>query len=189
MVSDKRNFAPLRMALWLPLVAFVGLCVVFFASLGFSPRSELPSPLIDKPVPSFSLPELQAVTTRTTEDLPEEAFLLNVWATWCFPCREEHPVLMDIAAEGIAIVGLNYKDDDEKAMDWLNSIGDPYRLNLVDRDGVFGVDIGVYGVPATYLIDRDRTIRYKHIGPISGPQWKQKLRPIFRSIQDVDDHV
>ena len=96
---------------------------------------------------------------------------------------------MDIAAEGIAIVGLNYKDDDSKAIDWLNSIGDPYRLNLVDRDGAFGVDIGVYGVPATYLIDRERTIRYKHIGPISTSQWRQQLKPILRSLQGVDDHA
>lgn len=177
------------MALWLPLVAFVGLCLVFFASLEFSPRGELPSPLIDKPLPPLSLPDLQTATVRTSDDLPEEAFLLNVWATWCFPCREEHPVLMDIATEGVAIVGLNYKDDDSKAIDWLNSIGDPYRLNLVDREGVFGVDIGVYGVPATYLIDRDRTIRYKHIGPISSSQWTQQLRPILRSIQGVDDHA
>ncbi len=189
MVSHKRNVAPLRMALWLPLVAFVGLCIVFFASLEFSPRSELPSPLIDRPVPTFSLPELQSVSVMTSDDLPEEAFLLNVWATWCFPCREEHPVLMDIAAEGIAIVGLSYKDDDSKAIDWLNSIGDPYRLNLVDRDGEFGVDLGVYGVPATYLIDSERTIRYKHIGPISSSQWRQKLAPIFKSLQAVDEHA
>lgn len=177
------------MALWLPLVAFVGLCIVFFASLEFSPRGELPSPLIDRPVPTFSLPDLETAAVRTFDDLPEEAFLLNVWATWCFPCREEHPVLMDIAEEGVAIIGLNYKDEDRKAIDWLNTIGDPYRLNLVDRDGDFGVNLGVYGVPATYLIDAKRTIRYKHIGPISSAQWRQNLKPIFRSLQGLDDHA
>ena len=175
--------------MWLPLIAFVGLSVVFFASLEFSPRTELPSPLIDKPVPTFSLPELHGGLSKSPDDLPNEAFLLNVWATWCFPCREEHPVLVGIAAEGIAIVGLNYKDDDSKAVEWLNSIGNPYQLNLVDRDGGFGVNLGVYGVPATYLIDSERTIRYKHIGPISSSQWSRKLAPIFRSLQGIDDRV
>ncbi|MCY3858687.1 MAG: DsbE family thiol:disulfide interchange protein [Gammaproteobacteria bacterium] len=189
MAADKSVFAPLRMALWLPLIAFIGLCVVFFASLKFSPRTELPSPLIDRPIPTFSLPELRTAAVRTSADLPEEAFLLNVWATWCFPCREEHPVLMDIAADGIPIVGLNYKDDDSKAIEWLNSIGDPYRLNLVDREGDFGIDLGVYGVPATYLIDSARTIRYKHIGPISRVQWREELAPILRSLQGNDEQV
>lgn len=96
---------------------------------------------------------------------------------------------MAIAEEGIVIVGLNYKDEDSKAIDWLNSIGDPYQLNLVDREGDFGVNLGVYGVPATYLIDAERTIRYKHIGPISSVQWRQKLKPIFRSLQGLDDHA
>ena len=177
------------MALWLPLIAFAGLSIVFFASLKFSPRAELPSALINKPVPEFSLPELQSGLLISSAGLPEEAFLLNVWATWCFPCREEHPVLVDIAAEGIAIVGLNYKDDDAKALAWLNSIGDPYRLNLVDRDGTYGVNLGVYGVPATYLIDRERTIRYKHIGPISSAQWRQQLEPMFKSLQDNGDNA
>ncbi|MCY4095500.1 MAG: DsbE family thiol:disulfide interchange protein [Gammaproteobacteria bacterium] len=189
MAADKRTFAPLRMALWLPLVAFIGLCAVFFASLEFSPRAELPSPLIDRPLPTFSLPELHTASVRTTVDLPDGPFLLNVWATWCFPCREEHPVLMDIASEGFAIVGLNYKDDDPKAIEWLNNIGDPYRLNLVDRNGDFGIDLGVYGVPATYLIDSERTIRYKHIGPISSSHWREQLAPILRSLQRVDEQV
>ena len=96
---------------------------------------------------------------------------------------------MDIAAEGIVIVGLNYKDEDLNAVDWLNNIGDPYRLNLIDSEGDFGLDLGVYGVPATYLIDSERTIRYKHIGPISSAQWREKLAPIFRSLQQVDEHA
>lgn len=189
MVADRRNFAPLRVALWLPLIAFVGLCVVFFASLEFSPRNELPSPLIDRPVPSFSLPDLHSAVQRTRDDLPEGAFLLNVWATWCFPCREEHPVLMDIAAEGIAVVGLNYKDEDSKAIAWLNNIGDPYQLNLADHVGAFGVEMGVYGVPATYLIDGDHNIRYKHIGPISASQWREELGPIFETLLGGNDRA
>lgn len=96
---------------------------------------------------------------------------------------------MDIAAEGIVIVGLNYKDDDLKAIEWLNSIGDPYQLNLVDRDGNFGLELGVYGVPATYLIDSERTIRYKHIGPISSTQWREKLAPLLRSLYLTDEHA
>ena len=188
MRTDSRTFAPLRLALWLPLVAFVGLCLVFYASLEFSPRNELPSPLIDRPLPSFSLPDLATEVVRTPVDLPQDLFLLNVWATWCFPCREEHPVLMGMANDGIAIVGLNYKDEDEKAMRWLHSIGDPYRLNLVDRDGTYGVDLGVYGVPATYVVDHNQTIRYKHIGPISERQWEDQIKPIVMSLQSRNEH-
>ncbi len=182
---DKRLFSPLRMAMWLPLAVFAGLCFVFFVSLDFSPRQNLPSPLIDHHLPTFALPELRSGSMQTQEDLPREAFLLNVWATWCFPCREEHPILMDIFAEDIAIVGLNYKDDAPKASAWLDALGDPYRLNLVDSLGTYGLELGVYGVPATYLVDASRVIRYKHIGPISEAQWRQELSPLFHSLQQV----
>lgn len=184
-----RNFWPLRAALWLPLVALAGLCLVFFQSLEFSPRNVLPSALIDKPMPAFSLPDLFSDSLVTSAELPAEAFLVNVWATWCFPCREEHPILMDIAATGVPIVGLNYQDEDQKARNWLQSIGDPYLLNLVDRDGDYGVELGVYGVPATYFVDGTGLIRYKHIGPISASQWQNELSEIFASLQGPRDSV
>ena len=181
-MKSKSAFTPLRAALWLPLVALVGLCIVFFQSLGFSPRNVLPSAMLAKPLPEFSLPELSSGIQATHLDMPKEAFLLNVWATWCFPCREEHPVLMSIAESGINIVGLNYKDEDAKAVTWLNTIGDPYQLNLVDRTGDYGVELGVYGVPATYIVDQNGVIRYKHIGPITDEDWEQKLSDIFLSL-------
>ena len=173
--------------MWLPLVVLAGLCIVFVASLEFSPRNVLPSALLDKPFPTFSTTQLSREGEVTNASLPDQAFLLNVWATWCFPCREEHPVLMDMANDGVLLVGLNYKDEDEKARSWLNSIGDPYVLNLVDKQGAIGVDLGVYGVPATYFVDSTGMIRYKHVGPISSAQWRNELSLIFATIEDAED--
>lgn len=180
---------PVRVAMWLPLVVLVGLCLVFFVSLEFNPRNELPSPLIDKPLPWIEVADLTTDELVDWQDLPDEAFLINVWATWCFPCREEHPVLVAMAAEGVPIVGLNYKDSTPKAINWLNSMGDSYRLNLVDPDGVYGIELGVYGVPATYFVDQNRRIRYVHIGPINKSQWERQLRPIYESIQNVETNA
>lgn len=178
--------------MWLPLLVLLGLCLVFFVSLKFEPRNELPSPLIDKPLPWLDSTNLLTGELTKQEDLPSEPFLINVWATWCFPCREEHPVLLAMAAEGVEIVGLNYKDENDKAIDWLNSMGDAYRLNLVDPQGSYGIELGVYGVPATYFVDvkdAEKTIRYKHIGPITEQQWENQLRSIYQSLLDEEIRV
>ena len=185
-MPNSRLFLPVRAALWLPLVLLVGLCIAFVASLDFSPRNVLPSALINKPLPAFSVAPLEGNSLLTEVDLPERAFLLNVWATWCLPCREEHPILMDIADEGLPIVGLNYKDDPNKAVSWLNSIGNPYEVNLTDPAGSLGIEFGVYGVPSTFFVDSDLVIRYKHVGPISAAQWRKELKPIFTSLRGSD---
>ncbi len=134
----------------------------------YSPRT-IPSPLIGKPLPDFSLPTVADRKRHVSKaDLAGRVYLLNVWASWCVACREEHPVLNDLARRRIVpIIGLNYKDQRKDAMGWLASMGDPYETSLADADGRLGIDLGVYGVPETFLIDKDGIIRHKVIGPIT----------------------
>ena len=110
--------------------------------------------------------------------------MLNVWATWCVPCRQEHPVLVGIEQRGEAVIfGLNYKDERDKAVAWLNQLGDPYRLSGFDLDGRAGIDLGVYGVPETFVVDAQGDIVHKHIGPIDEKTWKDELLPLIRRIE------
>ena len=162
------------------------LAIILVRSLDFEPRNELPSALINQPFPTFELPMLGNSEVATNAELPNELFLFNVWATWCFPCREEHPVLLAMKEDGYAVVGLNYKDDDEKALSWLSSYGDPFEMTLVDQLGSLGIDLGVYGVPSTFVVDKAGQIRYKHVGPITMTQWDRDLKPIVQSIQRQD---
>jgi cytochrome c biogenesis protein CcmG/thiol:disulfide interchange protein DsbE len=151
----------------LPLAIFIVLVGFLAVGLRLNPR-EVPSPLIGKPVPSFRLPQLQAPDQSISpEDLRGKVWLLNVWASWCVSCRQEHPVLIELDRQKkIMIVGLNYKDDRAAAIAWLKQYGgDPYAISAVDADGRVGIDFGVYGVPETFLIDKNGVIRDKHIGP------------------------
>jgi cytochrome c biogenesis protein CcmG/thiol:disulfide interchange protein DsbE len=167
----------------IPLAIFAVLVGFLFVGLGLKPR-EVPSPLIDKPAPAFELTQLHTPGERFgLADMKGKVWLLNVWASWCVSCREEHPLLMELSKEGVVpIVGLNYKDQPENAVQWLARFGNPYRLSVVDGDGRTGIDFGVYGVPETFLIDRDGVIRYKQIGPLTREAWQQHFLPLVKKL-------
>jgi cytochrome c biogenesis protein CcmG/thiol:disulfide interchange protein DsbE len=133
----------------------------------------------------FSLAQLHAPgKTLGTPDMKGQVWLLNVWASWCVSCREEHPLLVELSkAKVVPIIGLNYKDEPAAGMKWLQQNGDPYNLSVVDRDGAVGIDFGVYGVPETFLIDKTGTIRYKQIGPITVEALEKKIMPLVRELQ------
>jgi cytochrome c biogenesis protein CcmG/thiol:disulfide interchange protein DsbE len=169
--------------LW-PLAIF-GVLVGFLAvGLKLNPR-EVPSPLIGKPAPAFELPVLHQPDKRfVPADMRGKVWLLNVWASWCVSCRDEHPLLVALSRKGVVpILGLNYKDKGEDALRWLKQFGDPYQLSVVDADGRIGIDYGVYGVPETYLIDAQGVIRFKQIGPITPAILEQKILPLAMSLR------
>ncbi len=174
--------SPLR---FLPLLVFAGIGVFLAIGLTLDPR-HVPSPLIGKPVPVFSLPPVQGRSLGlTTRDLDRELSLVNVFASWCVACRDEHPLLMQIHREAIVPVhGLNYKDQPADAARWLDETGDPYARTGADLDGRVAIDWGVYGVPETFVIDRGGRIAYKHIGPITPTVWKLTLLPLIRTLQE-----
>ncbi|MCZ8396050.1 DsbE family thiol:disulfide interchange protein [Achromobacter ruhlandii] len=151
-----------------PLLLFLGLVAMLAVGLGLDPR-ELPSPLVRRPAPPFTLARLDAPGGQFgLDDMRGRVWLLNVWASWCVACRVEHPVLLRAAREGrIAIVGLDYKDEDSAARAWLARLGNPYIATVLDPRGRLGIDYGVYGVPETFLIDAQGVIRYKHVGPVT----------------------
>lgn len=173
-----------RWMLFVPVVVFAVLGVFFWRGLSLDP-SKMPSALIGKPVPQFALPALEHEKgTITQTDLLGQPYLLNVWATWCPTCKAEHPYLVSLAKEGVKIVGVYYKDDEFKADKWLTNLGNPFDLNIVDKEGTLGIDLGVFGTPETFFVDANGVIRYKHIGVISAKNWQEKLGPIFESLKD-----
>lgn len=162
-----------RFFLFLPLAIFFGIGVFLFRGLQLDP-TELPSALLDKPLPEFQLPSLyNPDQILTASDLKGEPALVNVWATWCPSCKEEHAQLNRIKAEGYKVIGINYKDDRQKAQIWLQKYLDPYAENVFDQQGSLGLDLGVYGAPETYVIDADGVIRYKHVGVVDERVWAQ----------------
>jgi cytochrome c biogenesis protein CcmG, thiol:disulfide interchange protein DsbE len=187
-----------------PLLLFFGLAAFLGWGLTLNPR-EVPSPLIDKPAPNFSLARLdQPEQVFALEEMRGQVWLLNVWASWCVACRQEHPLLVRMARQQVVpIVGLNYKEVRgdgainargmaleaetgmavERARRWLTDHGDPYVLSVLDIDGRVGIDFGVYGVPETFLIDRSGTIRYKHIGPLTPESLQQVLLPKIEEVR------
>jgi cytochrome c biogenesis protein CcmG/thiol:disulfide interchange protein DsbE len=169
---------------FLPLGIFLVLAVFLAVGLGLNPR-EVPSPLIGKAAPAFRLPQLQDPgQTLGTEDLKGKVWILNVWASWCVACLEEHPILVDFSKRNVLpIYGLNYKDKREDALKWLGKNGNPYTLSMEDGDGRVGIDYGVYGVPETYVIDRNGIIRYKRIGPVTVQILQEKILPLVRQLQ------
>ncbi len=184
--------------LW-PLIGFVVLVVLLAVGLNLNPR-DVPSPLVGKPAPAFSLPQLGAPDrTFSPKDMLGQVWLLNVWSTWCVSCRQEHPVLVELAKrKTVPLIGLNYKElrgdggvdmdkvdpasekalAEQRAAGWLSKHGDPYTLTAMDLDGRAGIDYGVYGVPETYLIDKAGIIRMKHTGPISPDIFSGKILPL-----------
>lgn len=172
------------MALLVPLLAFAGIAVFLALGLRRDPR-EVPSPLIGKPIPDFSLPPVRGRSLGlATADLKGEVSLVNVFASWCVACREEHPLLMQINRDAaVPVHGLNYKDQPAAAARWLDERGDPYTRTGADLDGRIAIDWGVYGVPETFVIDRQGRIAYKHIGAITSVAWTQTLLPLIRRLQ------
>jgi len=170
-------------AVFVLLGLLLGYAIKQMQSGEYSPR-DIPSPLIDKPLPAFDLPNLANPAERVKKsDLLGRVYLLNVWASWCAACREEHPLLMALARDKrVLIVGLNYKDERADALGWLQQFGNPYELSIADRDGRFGIDLGVYGVPETFVIDQVGVIRKKHIGPLTEKSWKEKLLPMIEDL-------
>jgi cytochrome c biogenesis protein CcmG/thiol:disulfide interchange protein DsbE len=177
--------ARLRFLRWsLPLAIFAVIVAFLFVGLFRDPR-EVPSPLIGKPAPTFSLAQLHEPGKRlAAADMRGQVWLLNVWASWCVSCRVEHPLLIDLAkANVVPVIGLAYKDKPEDGLAWLATNGDPYKLSIVDLDGRVGIDFGVYGVPETFVIDKAGVIRYKQIGPLTADALKQTILPLVRELQ------
>ena len=167
----------------IPLGLFAVLIVFLAIGLGRDPH-EVPSPLINKAAPSFRLPQLrEPAKSFSADDMKGKVWLLNVWASWCVSCREEHPLLIEYAKSGVVpIIGLNYKDKREDALSWLGELGDPYTLSASDADGRVGIDYGVYGAPETYLIDKSGVIRFKQIGAVTPDVWQKKIMPMAQEL-------
>ena len=169
----------------IPAALFVVLIGFLAVGLKRDPR-DVPSPLVGKPAPVFTLPQLDNDKSFSTSDLRGQVWLLNVWASWCVSCRDEHPVLVKFAASGatsaVPIVGLNYKDQVPDAKAWLARFGNPYLLSAVDLDGRVGINYGVYGVPETYVIDKRGTIRMKHTGPITEQSLAERIVPLIAEL-------
>ncbi|MFT7287498.1 MAG: cytochrome c biogenesis protein CcmG/thiol:disulfide interchange protein DsbE [Halieaceae bacterium] len=170
-----------RLKLFVPLGLFVLLAALLFRGLSLDPQA-LPSALVDRPLPDFSLPALGGAGLLTPGRVTGEPMLLNVWATWCISCRVEHPYLQRLAEQGVPIYGVNYKDDVAGARDWLAERGDPYRATIVDEQGSLGLDLGVYGAPETYFVDAGGIVRYRHVGVIDERLWNSRLRGIYESL-------
>lgn len=171
------------MRFW-PFAVFVVLAIFLYIGLGLDPH-EVPSPLINKPAPLFTLPQLYEPAKQfSSQDMKGKVWLLNVWASWCVSCREEHPVLMALARQNIVpIYGLDYKDKNADGEAWLSKGGDPYTLITTDASGRVGIDFGVYGVPETYVIDKQGVIRYKQIGPVTDESLQKKILPLVAELQ------
>jgi len=167
----------------IPLGIFLVLVAFLAIGLRRDPH-EVPSPLINKPAPAFSLPQLKDPSkTFSAEDMRGKVWLLNVWASWCISCRDEHPFLFEYAKSGaVPIYGLNYRDKREDALAWLSELGDPYVLSASDTDARVGINYGVYGAPESYLIDRNGVIRFKQIGPITPDVWQKTIVPLAREL-------
>ena len=167
-----------------PLVVFLGLAAFLAVGLTRDPR-EIPSPFIGKAAPGFKLEQLaDEKLAFTPDEMKGKVWLLNVWASWCVACRVEHPLLVQMARQKtVPIVGLNYKDKRDEGLQWLRKHGDPYSLSAYDVDGKVGIDYGVYGVPETFVIDKQGVIRYKQIGPITPEALEKKIMPLVRKLE------
>jgi cytochrome c biogenesis protein CcmG/thiol:disulfide interchange protein DsbE len=181
-----------RLLFLLPVLVFVVLAGLFLVRLGGDDPSKLPSALINKPAPAFTLPPLEGLVANgqpvpglSSEDLKGKVTVVNVWASWCAPCRQEHPLLVDLAKDpSIRVVGINQKDDPDNARRFLGSLGNPYAAVGADRNGRASIDWGVYGVPETFIVDPDGMIRYKHIGPLTPENikvFRERLKEIPRA--------
>lgn len=170
-----------KIVYFLPVILFVVLGLFLYRGISMDP-SAMPSALIDKPLPAFSLQSLDGKQQHSEADLRGDVILLNVWATWCVSCRMEHPYLLKLSEQGLRIVGLDYKDDNSKALAWLQELGNPYSINMADKSGKLGLDLGVFGAPETFLVDRQGIIRYKRVGVIDEAVWTNEIQPIYEKL-------
>src|SRR5216683_6322071 len=184
--ASHRRLGDRRILYVLPLLTFIGLAIALVLALTHNP-SRIPSALIGKPVPEFALPPVKGRTLGlASSDLSGEVSLVNVFASWCVACREEHPVFMQLKAEGaVPIHGLNYKDKPDDAARWLDEMGDPYTRTGADIDGRVAIDWGVYGVPETFVIDRQGHIAFKQVGPITPQILETTILPLIARLQEV----
>ncbi len=167
----------------LPVSISVLLLVMLGVGLQLKPR-EVPSPLISQPAPAFTLARLdEPARTLSAQDLRGQVWLLNVWASWCTACLQEHPLMLELARENqVVLIGLNYKDKPIDARRWLERHGDPYRVSLSDLDGRVGIDYGVYGLPETFIVDKQGVIRHKHIGALTRAALRERILPLMRQL-------
>ena len=167
----------------IPLVLFAIIGAFLYRGLSNDPRY-VPSPLIGKPAPEFTLPVLSGDREFSPSEMQGKVWLLNIWGTWCVGCRAEHPVLVDLARQNIVeIVGLNYKDQNNLAQQWLVELGDPYVVTAVDQGGRIGIDWGFYGAPETFVIDKSGIVRHKHIGPLAPADITETLLPLVAELR------
>jgi len=171
-----------RVYLFVPLVIFLVLAVLLGRGLMLDPN-KMPSALIDQSVPEFNLPSLASEERMLTRaDVVGDVSLINVWGTWCPSCMHEHPYLMELASQ-IPIIGVNYKDVRTDAKKWLVKLGNPYVVNVFDEMGTLGIDLGVFGAPETYVIDRQGMVRYKHVGVVDERVWLERLKPVVDQLR------
>lgn len=170
------------MSRFVPLIFFVALAGLLYLGLGRDP-SAMPSELVGRSMPAFELPDLFDDERQIQQDIfTGEVTLLNVWATWCPTCYVEHKELLALQQQGVRIVGMNYKDDPAEARRVLAETGDPYAINFVDRNGAFGIHLGVFGAPETFLVDQEGMIRHRHVGAIDQQVWALEFEPLYRHL-------
>lgn len=170
-----------RAFLFVPLLGFLILGLLFFLTIDRENKDVLPSPLVGQPFPAFQMTSLLKNEAVSQDQLKGQPLLVNVWATWCPTCKAEHSFLNMLAAEGVRIVGINYKDEQDKARQWLTGYGNPYEFNIFDPDGKLGLELGVYGAPETFLVDGRGIIRAKHVGDLNAAVWS-KLEATYREM-------
>lgn len=176
-----------RRWLWLlPLVVFIGFAMLLASRLGKNPEVQIGTAL-GKPVPVFDLPDLADGTRRSRADLPKQPFVLNVWGSWCPSCKVEHPLLMQMAAQGVVLVGVNYKDEPADALGYLAQHGNPFRMNLADQDGTLGLDLGLTGAPESFVVDGRGQIRQHIVGVIDAQVVAKRIQPCLAQLQTAPD--
>ncbi len=168
-----------------PIILFVLLSIFLWRGLSLNPR-DLPSVQLGKSLPDFTLPQLQNPNLFfSSEQIREQVVLLNVWASWCAACTDEQVFMLQLAREGVPIYGLNYKDRAEDALQWLAQWGNPYKLVVQDRDGNVAIDLGVYGAPETFVIDKKGIIRYRHAGIMNQELWQKEIKPLMEQLEQT----
>ena len=170
-----------RIMVWLPLAVFAVLVGFFFKGLTLDPN-EQPSALIGQPVPEFQLTDLNTGQPLSREQLPQQPFLLNVWASWCITCQVEHPYLTQLSQQ-MPVVGLNYKDTETAAGNWLQKLGDPYAVQIFDPTGRLGLDLGVAGAPETFLVDGSGVIHARIQGEVNQRVFERQIQPLLETFQ------